>query len=483
MMMNSYGSINTDGILYIEVARTFDVGQWRQGFGLYNWPFYPLLITLVHKLGYFGFEMSAHCLDALFFALLTAGLLTLVREAGGDRRTMVAAVVLLFVSSSIVRSYLPMVLRDPGFWAFHIWSIVFFLRFYIRHYWMDALAWGVTATIATLFRVEGLTYLMVLPILIFSQRQLPNRTVLYAKANTLLILAGLGLLVSVLLHPTLDIHNMGRLGDPLMLVRKAYQQLAHGLVDKAHIYGTTVLGKFITSYGMDGLLLTLIYILMVKAATASGWMQLMLAVYARKALKPDQLPAFQRIFAWLIVLGLINAVFIFLPTFILPKRYLMPIGLVIIVYSAFGLAELHRSWQQKPWRPILENWKFPLAAIVLTIQMGMMLWLWSPQKSPELDAANWIAAHAAVGSRIYADSDRLRYYANADQPFQRGTVTIEEIQQLFKAGQVSQYDYFLVHASGDRQVLASFMAGQPGSSPVAEFDHGRDTITIYRLTH
>lgn len=483
IMMNSFGNINSDGILYIEVARKFDAGEWRQGFGLYNWPFYPLLITLVHKLSYLGFEMSAHCLDTLFFALLTAGLLTLVREVGGDRRTMVAAGLLLFVSSTIVRSYLPMVMRDPGFWAFHIWSIVFFLRFYIRHHLMDALAWGIVATIATLFRVEGLTYLVVLPILIFLQRQLPNRTVLFAKANTLLILAGLGLLFAVLLHPTLDIHNMGRLGDPLMLVNNAHQQLAHGLVDKAHIYGATVLGKFISSYGMDGLLLTLIYILIVKAATASGWMQMVLGIYAWKFLKPDQLPAFQKVFAWLIAVGLTHAALMLLSTFVLPSRYLMPLGFIMIVYAAFGLAELHKSWQQKPWRPFRENWKFPLAAIVLTIQLSIMLWLWNPQKSYELHAANWVAAHATVGSRIYADSAHLRYYSNADQPFRRDFVTVEEIQQLFKAGQMSQYDYILVHASGERQVLASFLAEQSGSSPVAVFDNGRDTITIYRLTH
>ncbi|HEY3328260.1 MAG TPA: hypothetical protein VGK14_13985, partial [Novimethylophilus sp.] len=36
MMINSYGSINVDGILYIEVARKFDAGGWQQGFDLYK---------------------------------------------------------------------------------------------------------------------------------------------------------------------------------------------------------------------------------------------------------------------------------------------------------------------------------------------------------------------------------------------------------------------------------------------------------------
>jgi len=481
--MNSYGGINNDGILYIEMARKFDAGEWQQGLDLYNWPFYPLLIASLHKLTNLGFEISAHCLDILFFAVLTAGMMTLVRDVGGNRRTMITAGLLLFASSTIVRSYLPMVIRDPGFWAFHIWSIVFFLRFYVHQRWSDALGWGIAAAIATLFRVEGLSYLVILPTLIFFHPQLPNRTVFFAKANTLLILVGLGLLLAVLLHPALDIHKMGRLGDPLNLINGVYQQLARGLLDKARIYGATVLGKSISSFGMDGLLLTLFYILIFKAATASGWIQTALAIYARKALKPDQLPTFQRVFAWLIAIGLMHAASILLSAFLLPARYIMPIGLIFIVYAAFGLAALHGSWQQKPLRPFQGNWKFPLVVIVLIIQFGMMLWVWDSPKYIELDAANWVRTHASAGERIYADSADLRYYANADQPFRRDLVTVEEIQQLFKTGQMAQYDYILVHVSDERQSLADLMAGQSGLSPVTKFDHGRDAITIYRLAH
>jgi hypothetical protein len=483
MMVQSYGSINVDGILYIEVARKFDAGQWRQGLELYNWPFYPLLMMLVHKLGHLGFETSAHLLDAMFFALLTAGLLTLVREVGGDRLTMIAAGALLFVSSSIVRSYLPMVLRDPGFWAFHLWSIVFFLRFYTRHRWMDALGWGITATVATLFRVEGLTYLAVLPLLILFQRQLPGRAALFARADALLILAGCGLLIAWLLHPTLDIHKMGRLGDPLMLLKGAYQQVAHGLLDKARLYGNTVLGKFISSYGMDGLLLTLIYILIVKISTSAGWLHLLLAGYARQYLGSEKLPKFQNVFAWLVAIGTTHAAFMLLSGFLLPKRYLMLIGFVIIVYAAFGLAALYESWRQKPWNPLSDNWKFPLVAAILAIQFGIMVGVWHREKTDELDAAKWMAVHAASGSRIYGDSARLRYYAGTSQPFRRGMVTVEDIQQLFTNGEAAQYDYLMVHADGERRALADFLSRQPTLACVATFDHGRDSISVYRVSH
>lgn len=479
MMVASYGSINVDGILYIEVAKKFAVGEWKQGFALYNWPFYSLLIAGVHKLTHLSFEFSAHCLDTLFFALLTAGLLTLVRDVGGDRRVMISATVLLFACESIVRTYVPMVLRDPGFWAFHVWSVVFFLRLLVRHQWKDVLAWSFAASIATLFRIEGMSYLVVLPMLILFTKKQPEKAKLFFKANSLVIVGVLGLMLAILFYPSLHIREMGRLSDPLALAHGTYQQFAHGLVDKAHTYAATVLGKFISSYAFDGLVLTLLYILVIKASTTAGWLQLLLAVYARKSLKYGQLPISQKVFGWLIAITLTHAACMLLSNFLLPKRYLMPLGFVIIVYASFGLSALYAAWKQRPLQPVRENWKFPLAVAILGIQMGMMLWIW-PAKKYELNAANWAMTHAA-GGRIYADSARLRYYADTDQPFRRDNIPVEEIEQLFSTGQISQYAYLLVHTGGERQALSDFMEKQRTMSPQATFGNGRDRIVVYRL--
>lgn len=484
VILKAYGNINVDGILYLEAAKHFAAGQWRNGFDLYNWPFYSLLIALIHKLTGLGFEASAHCLSGASLALLTAGLLTLVREVGGNRRTMVAAGFLLFASSTIVRTYLPMVMRDPSYWACHLWSVVFFLRFYARHRWQDAFAWGLLSAAATLFRIEGLTYMVMLPLLILLQ-EVPDKKRFFIKANTVLLLAAFGVLLAILFHPALDLHKLGRLGDPMRLLQGAYQQLSHGLHEKAHIYADKVLGNFLSDYALDGLVLTLIYTLLLKAASAAGWLQFLIAAYARRYLHPQQLPAFQNVFFWLIVLGIAPAAFEILSAFLLPKRYLMPIGLVILVYAAFGLAALYQAWQQSS-RQLASNWQFLLAIGLLAIQLGMTL---SPsangqKKHYEFDAANWLKKHASADSHIYADSARLRYYANADQPFRRDMITEDEIQNLFQSGEIARYDYILATISSERQTLESSLAEHTHSSPIAVFDNGNGKrILIYRLVH
>ncbi len=479
MMLNSYGSINVDGILYVEAASKFGAGEWRQGFELYNWPFNALLMAAIHRLLQVDYEVAAHLLDATYFALLTAGIVTLVRENGGGRPEAVAAAVLLFASSSIVRTYVPMVLRDPGFWAFHVWSIVFLVRFLVFQRWPDALAWQIIAAVATLFRIEGLTYMAVMPLLILWQRPASHRLGPFLKANVLLITGATLVLAALLLHPEIQMQKLGRLEDPVGLMHSAYTQLAHGLLDKAHAYGQTVLGKFISSYGMDGLLLTLIYILVIKVSTSAGWMQLVLAAYAKKHLPQ---PRHAVVLAWLVGIGITHGALMLISKFLLPKRYLMPIAFVIIIYAAFGLAALYRGWRQKPIRPWRGNWMFPLAMGVLLVQFGYMLFAWNAERGEELRAAVWIKQHAPATSRLFGDSPRLRYYARTAQPFRRGMISMDEVKQLFAGDDRHAFDYLLVHDDGDRKTLREFLSRQPGVKPIATIARGRDTITIYELS-
>jgi len=42
--------LNFDGEIYIEAARNFGVGMYREGLTIYPMPLYPYLISLIHKL-------------------------------------------------------------------------------------------------------------------------------------------------------------------------------------------------------------------------------------------------------------------------------------------------------------------------------------------------------------------------------------------------------------------------------------------------
>ena len=60
------GWITDDFVLYHEVSRLFSIGDIKAGLKLYNWPLYPALIAVIHKLTTLSLTASAQTLTVAF---------------------------------------------------------------------------------------------------------------------------------------------------------------------------------------------------------------------------------------------------------------------------------------------------------------------------------------------------------------------------------------------------------------------------------
>lgn len=69
VILQEHGSINQDGVLYVEVARLFSIGEWQQGLVIYNWLLYPLLMAGVHHVTGLSFQFSVHAWAVFAFAM------------------------------------------------------------------------------------------------------------------------------------------------------------------------------------------------------------------------------------------------------------------------------------------------------------------------------------------------------------------------------------------------------------------------------
>lgn len=479
----SGGVINLDGILYVEVARLFALNAWDQGVAQYDWPLYPWLIAGVHELSGFSLQSSAHLLTICFFALTAAGVIALVREAGGDRRVQLASAMLLFGSIYIVDAVLPMIVRDHGFWAAHLWSLVYFIRFYRDHTWPDAFKWGVAAGLAMLFRIEGVTYLVMLPFVLLMQRHFGwrHRLAVFAKANVVTLLTMAVLIAVVSFNGAIVWEDMGRLVDPYLVLKQVYAQLMQGLHAKADIIAREVLGEFLDEYALTGLLLTLTTALVTKGLSSAGWAQLISAAYGLMNNRQSLLPKYPGVFAWLVMLGLGNAVLIIMSIFVLSKRYVLPMAFIILVYAAFGLVAMYEAWKSKRLNPEKPNWIFPGVVIALLLQFLIAVWPPNPGKMYELEAARWLQNNVSPESSIYFDERRSRYYYNQDSS-DRNQDQWEIVQQELSAENIRKYDYALVHLSRKFPERMSVLTDLAAGEPVAEFDNGRgDKVLIFKI--
>lgn len=480
VIWQSHGIVNRDGLLYIEVARHFSLGEWRQGFALYNWPLYPLMMAGIHQLSGLTLVISAQIITIVAFAISTTGIMVLAREAGGGRNVMLAAGLLFSCANPLVNNYLPMILRDHGALAAHIWSIIYFMRFYRSSAWKHALAWGGLAVLATLFRIELIVYLFLLPMVILAEPSLAWRQRLNAlfKAHGLLLGTAVLLGIALLFHAGLDSQHLGRLLDPIREAQMLIQQLSQGLAEKSHTYADEVLGSFLDDYATSGIMLTLAYALLLKAATSAGWIHLGLGMYACKGKTSDK-PHATNIFLWLLLLGLIIATAIILTHFLLPKRYLQPIAILIVLYGAFGLVRLHAAWQSRA-RGSAWSWAFPSVAALLVVHAFITLKPESTATFYDMKAAHWLAEHAAPDSKIFYDDLRLRYYAFGDST-SREELTWPQTREVIKTGEYRNYDFIVIHLSRSHRTDQVWVTEQLGVEPAAMFENGRGRrVLIYQ---
>ena len=448
-IFQEHGRINDDGVLYLESARQYALGEWKLGLGLYPWPLYPLLIAALHALTGLNLHHAALLLAAVFFVLSAHLLGLLIREAGGTRRTVMAGVLLLFSSVYIMRYTLPTVMREQGQWAFYLAALLYFLRFYRNSSWTDAFRWQACAIVATLFRIESITFLAGLPLVLLIQHQMawPQRARRLFQAYALSMAATGGVALLLLGLPSLKLSDLGRLQEPARILQGAYQQITQGLMDKAHIIGDAVLGGFLSDYGMQGLLLTLVAVIVGKISAASGWLALLLAGLGVKAGMgaPDQ--EARRILLWTASLGLLNLWVILLCNFILPSRLAIPIAWIFFIFGAFTLTTLYDKWQRSA--PIREHKLFWIALIVLALQLCVTLKPRPSHYNDEQDAVTWIKQNTPANSKVFYDNARFRYYAGL--PFvDRGIADWDRVSKAIGDGSIKDYDYLVIHMDNRR---------------------------------
>lgn len=488
----AHGVINNDGTLYLDVARLFDAGKWQQGFATYNWPLYPLLIMLAHNLTGLSLQISANLLTIVFFSFAALGIATLIRESGGDKTAILAGMTLLISTPYLVGDILPMIVREHGYWAAQIWSLVYFTRFLIKKNWQNAFLWGITALLSVLFRIEGITYLLLLPAMaLLSSGSLKNRLKLMFMVNIVVIFLGISLALVLLIHPSLRLADLGRLGEPLQILRLVYDQLTYGLANRSEIIAQA-LGSYLDDYAMPTLLLGMLYILLYKAATVGGVIQSLIAVSFWKKTREAMLPSHFNVLVCLLTLSLLNAVVILTKGFILPKRILSPIAFVTIIFAAHGISYmLTRARQSTAQARNVWKWGTLTVAAFLFLQAIATLYPAATEKRYELNAVEWVLANTPPGSRIFYQSERLRFYAGLPRQSQQNWASLQmnawanslkvpsqetasAIEKITSAPEFGSYDYYLLTAKGQQiEMLISHFG-----VPLKVFKGNRDKVVL-----
>ena len=484
MQYIQHGWINPDSVLYLEQAERFAQGEWKAGFTIFQWPLYGLCIGLAHTLTSLPIQTAAQLLNMLFFGVATASFLTLIKLAGGNNRTLFFGMLLLFSSLYIVGDVLEMLMRDEGFWAFYLTALVYFIRYMQHGKVSDAIFWQVSIIIATLFRIEAILFLLLLPPVVLSVKssQFKDNTWFKEKIQQLLtayslsIVIGLVIGIAILTQPQISMAQFGRLNE--VFNTNLYHEFTKLFFAKAEKMSNLVLGSYLEEFAIPGLLLTFIYVIGSKILTAAGWIGTGLAVVSFKLSSKHMQPIVKYTLVATSAIALFIMALIIIKVFVLSSRYVVALAFIMLIFASFQLTELSSNTHKK------QRAFFIIIFIILCLSFVKNILPKRDGYNYQQDAVAWIKSHNKQNHAVFYDDSRVRYYAK--QPFEgTGVPNLVELQTKYDNNSINNYHYLVINSAKAHNESEQFISSQlPNFSEIKRISSYKEKkqIVIYKNT-
>lgn len=479
-IIHQNGIINGDGILYLHAARAFLDQGWRAAADIYPWPFFSGLVALLQHVSGLSLENSAYVINSLLYALLVVVFVTLVGELHASRRIHFYAALLVLLLPSL-NGYRDYIIRDVGYWAFYLIGLLYFLRYLRGPRLSHALAWGLSMLVATLFRIEGLAFLCVLPLFLLLQFEHGWRTRLLRllQMNIVLIVSAAMLALFFALG---EINFMGRLGDPILLLQKFAHSATTGIEQKAEALRIAVLGRYAKDFAFPSVIMIQIMILTSYVLSGFGLAHLILSVRGilRAKLSASCRPALLFLL-WAALLQILILVVFVVGQFFLTGRFVIALVLTCLVFAALGLEAFREDWKEtgaakRSWH---RKWAYPLLCFLLFVAAIGSLHSFGPSKTYLKDAGEWIQENVPRSSRLLTNNDAVAFYSELD--FSRDSRQFDDDRveaQLKKSDYDSHYDYVALNV--DRRYFRRERKILEGE-PIARFRNNRgDELLIFK---
>ena len=469
-----HGWTNPDSVLYLEAAKLFTQGAWQAGFDVFSWPFYALCIAFISKISLFNVHLSAQILNVLFFSIATYSFIQIIQLAGGKQRQMIAGALIWLSAQYMIGGVLEMLMRDEGFWAFYLSSLVFFIRYYQQHQFKDALLWQVSIIVATLFRIEAILYLVFLPFILlfqtgFNAKQKWKNLLL---ANAINISLALVIICVFAFNNALSTKLLGRLNE--VFTTNLWQQFIQHLNEKSSIMSNQVLGEYLNEFAVPGLLMTFLYVICVRIISSTGLIIVGLSAFAikgREHLFNQQ--AFQVLSATAMI-ALLNMTLIITKVFVLSGRYVLALSFILMVFAAFYFAELLFNDNQN------KKAKWLVLALIVFMLGGAVKNVFPKKQGYNYmqDAVAWVSADNLENKPVFYDQARMRYYAGAQFI---GTFDdhFTYLETMIANKSIDNHHYILVESSNkDKRVKMLIESRLPQYKLIKQFKNAKATKSV-----
>ena len=478
------GVVNNDGIIYLHSAQAFIDEGWSAAVAIYPWPFYSGLIALLHRALGISIENVAYLINTALFVLVVTWFVSLVKEASASGKTALYAALLILILP-VLNDYRAYTIRDVGYWAFYLGGLLYFLRYLRTPLPRFAFGWGACMLLATLFRIEGLAFLVLIPLILLVLRpqawsvRLRN----FLNVNAVFFVVAIALL---LLYGFSDIQFSGRLGDPILLAKELVFSLREGVAEKADALEIAVLGKYTKDFATSAVVIIMLTILFSYLLFGFGFAHLLCT--AQGIWRAKILPEYRDsilLLSWAAAIHLAILVVFVTARFFMTGRFVVPLVLTLLVFAPLGLQIFRERWKatgdQRP-RP-RRAWAYPALCVLLIVAAVDGSYSFGPSKKHLKEAGLWIDRNTPPASKLLSNDGAVGYYANRELVLDPNKVETTHVERIASPESNVRADYLALNVKRRDSSGGDAFKKQFGD-PLKRFRNNRgDQVLIYAVTN
>ena len=470
--------INSDGVLYLEVAAKMLAGDWLAAVNQYSWPFYSLLIAAVSKISFLPLESSAYVVGVLVQALLTFMFVRCAQALGGNTKVAIFAAILILTNVTM-NGYRDQIIRDFGYWAFFFTALYYFLRhqeFKLPKY---AIGFSLSMIVATLFRIEGIIFLIAAPIMVlfYNKEHKKNIVSLLWLLSPVILIAFIALITALVTDVP---GHVGRITDPFFYLNDAYQNIVSGISEKGSLLENTILLGGARDMGTESMFAILAMMLVAKIVSASGVIPLFFSMtsYASKEVHSN-IRNTHVINSFIIINLLVLSVFLLSHLFLSP-RYTMTMALLITLPAAFGLSHfMEMSGDGGKWRKRGKT----LIIIMLVYMFLDGITSFGSSKHYIKESGMWLSERIGSNERLVSNERAIYYYSGKEVDIKAIGLVHSRIEELEIIERIkNKFDYLAIGISRKQKEYEGDLIEWFGSKPIYKKTNERgDSVVIFKL--
>ena len=319
-----------------------------------------------------------------------------------EARLWVAAVLVLALP--VLNDYRELVIRDFGFWAFMLIAMYCFIQYSRSSGVLDALKWQLAILAATLFRIEGIAFLMLAPFcFVFiadERRRLPGHLV---RLNALFLLLAAGAVPLLLLSGAVSLP--AGMEIPYQLEYFSPALLLGAINTEAAAFCAR--NRFMASEGEARLILAagVVALVIVKVATNAGIAFLAVWGYGVRQ-RWFRLTRESGIVLYFAVIGFLSLVAVAGNFFFVSSRYTVLTVLLLSLVSFQYVDYLFRDLSRRR----LYKWNTAAAVFILVLFLDGVI-SGSNSKLAIREAGDWAASGIGAGEKVACNEARLEFYS------------------------------------------------------------------------